>query len=123
LKRATDCNSFFLRHNDKQGIMSDKTTHPLLRLDALKPGTPHRIEHDGKGLLLCRVGDSVHAVDDTCTHEDVSLSLGALCEYRLRCPLHGSEFDIRTGQVLDEPAEQNLTVHPVAVVAGWVYLT
>jgi len=103
--------------------MNDKTTHPLIRLDALKPGHTHRVEHDGKGLLLCRVGDSVHAVDDTCTHDDVSLSLGALCKYRLRCPLHGSEFDIRTGQVLNEPAEQNLKVHSVAVVAGWVCLT
>lgn len=97
-------------------------THKLIRLDALTPDVPHRVEHDGQGILLCRVQGSVYAVHDTCTHEDISLSLGALCEYRLRCPLHGSEFDIRTGEVLSEPADENLATYPVDVRDGWVCL-
>jgi len=92
----------------------------LLPLDELLSGKIKRIVHQGKPFLLCRVQDAVYAVDDTCTHEDVSLSLGVLCEHRLRCPLHGSEFDIRTGKVLDEPADTDLSTHPVEVVDGWV---
>lgn len=94
--------------------------HRLLPLAELKVGIPCRVEHEGKGVLLCLVDDVVHAVHDTCTHEDISLSLGVLCEHRLRCPLHGSQFDIRTGKVLDEPAEIDLPVYDVAVVDGWV---
>ncbi len=97
-------------------------THKLIQLDALKPNVPQRFDVDGKGILLCRVQDSVHAVQDMCTHEDVSLSLGVLCEHRLRCPLHGSEFDIRTGQVLDEPADENLKTYDVSIENGWVLL-
>ncbi len=94
--------------------------HRLLPLAELKAGIPCRVEHEGKGVLLCLVDDVVHAVHDTCTHEDISLSLGVLCEHRLRCPLHGSQFDIRTGKVLDEPAEIDLPVYDVEVVDGWV---
>ena len=97
-------------------------TQRLLPLQELKTGIPHRVEHAGCGILLCRVDDTVYAVHDTCTHEDISLSLGVLCEHRLRCPLHGSEFDIRTGKVLDEPAETDLPTYPVTIEDGWICL-
>lgn len=96
--------------------------HKLIALDELLSGKPRRIEHEGNSILLCRVADDVHAVDDLCTHEDISLSLGVLCEHRLRCPLHGSEFDVRTGEVLNEPADIDLATYPVEVVDGWVCL-
>jgi nitrite reductase/ring-hydroxylating ferredoxin subunit len=102
--------------------MKNPQIHKLIQFDLLKPGVLQRVEHKGHGVLVCLVEDTVYAVHDTCTHEDISLSLGALCEHRLRCPLHGSEFDIRTGQVLDEPAEENLPTYPVFVEDGWVCL-
>lgn len=102
--------------------MKNPQTHKLIQFDQLKPGVLQRVEHKGHGVLVCLVEDTVYAVHDTCTHEDISLSLGALCEHRLRCPLHGSEFDIRTGRVLDEPAEENLPTYPVFVDDGWVCL-
>ncbi len=92
----------------------------LVAFTELKPGVPYRVQHNGTGILLCLVEGVVHAVHDICTHEDISLSLGVLCEHRLRCPLHGSQFDIRTGKVLDEPAEIDLRTFDVAVVDGWV---
>ena len=94
----------------------------LIPLAELSSGKPRRIELDSKTVLLCRVNDQVYAVDDQCPHEDISLSLGVMCEYRLRCPLHGSEFDVRTGKVLSEPAESDLETYPVEVEDGWVCL-
>ncbi|MFK7859863.1 MAG: non-heme iron oxygenase ferredoxin subunit [Granulosicoccus sp.] len=94
----------------------------LVPLDTIKNGKTRRIEHHGNAILLCRVDETVFAVDDMCTHEDISLSLGVLCKHRLRCPLHGSEFDIRTGKVLNEPADTDLITYPVKVVDGWVCL-
>jgi nitrite reductase/ring-hydroxylating ferredoxin subunit len=102
--------------------MNNTQTHQLIQFDLLKPGVFLRVEHKGQGVLVCLADGTVYAVNDTCTHEDISLSLGALCEHRLRCPLHGSEFDIRTGEVLDEPAEENLPTYPVFVKDGWVCL-
>lgn len=95
----------------------------IIEASAVAEGKTLRILHDGQALLLCRVDDAVYATDDLCTHDDVSLSLGSLCEHRLRCPLHGSEFDVRSGAVLNEPAEQNLRTWPVTVVDGWICLS
>lgn len=97
--------------------------HKIIKIEDLRDGVPKRVEIDGQGVLLCRINESVHAVQDMCTHEDVSLSLGVLCEHRLRCPLHGSEFDVRTGQVLDEPADENLKTFPTRVENGWVFVS
>lgn len=102
--------------------MSNVSTHRLIPLDDLKPGKPQRVELGPQAILLCLVDGDVHAVQDLCTHEDISLSLGVLCEHRLRCPLHGSEFDVRNGQVLTDPADEDLTTFPVTVVDGWVCL-
>ncbi len=73
-------------------------------------------------VLLCRVEGQVHALADTCPHEAISLSLGSLCGHRLRCPLHGSEFDVRTGEVLSEPCEENLQRFEVDLRDNWLYL-
>ena len=94
--------------------------HRLFALDELADGAMRRCEVEGRAILVCRVGDAVHALDDTCTHDDVSLSLGALEGCRLRCPLHGSEFDVATGRVLSEPAEVDLVRHETRVEGGEV---
>lgn len=104
-------------------MQNTKKSHRLIELSRLTQGIPTRVELDGEGVLLCRISDQVFAVSDTCPHEDISLSLGALCEYRLRCPLHGSQFDVRTGKVLDEPAEQDLRTYPVHHEDGWICIT
>ena len=91
------------------------TEHRLFPAAELADGAMRRCEVEGRTILVCRVGDEVHAVDDTCTHDDVSLSLGALEGCRLRCPLHGSEFDVRTGRALTEPAEVDLARHAARV--------
>jgi 3-phenylpropionate/trans-cinnamate dioxygenase ferredoxin subunit len=58
----------------------------------------------------------VHAVDDRCTHLGVSLSRGGPAkEGRLACWLHGSRFDLRTGQALEPPATTALPVHDVLI--------
>lgn len=91
-------------------------------LHALADGSLTRVVHHGIPILLARVGGDVHAVADTCSHEDVSLSLGSLCGYRLRCPLHGSEFDVRTGAALSAPAETPLQTWPVETDGRRVWL-
>jgi len=81
----------------------------------LHPGTMRRIELEGRRILLANVAGRICAVDDTCTHEDASLSSGVLDGEWVRCPLHGSRFNVCTGQALEEPAEENLRSYPVRV--------
>lgn len=58
------------------------------------------------------------AFDNSCTHEDCPLADGELEGERIVCYCHGSEFDVRTGEVLEGPAEDPLTVYPTRVESG-----
>lgn len=84
----------------------------------LAPGTMKRVDLGSRRILLVNVAGRVCAVDDTCTHEDASLSTGVLRGELVKCPLHGSRFNVCTGKVLEEPAEADLRNYPVRLEGG-----
>ncbi len=88
----------------------------------LRPGTMKRIDIGGRRLLLANVEGRLCAVDDTCTHEEASLSTGVLKGRLVKCPLHGSRFDVCTGAALEEPAQENLRTYPVREEDGRVFV-
>jgi len=88
----------------------------LASLAALKISRLQRADCNGRSLCLAYVDGRVFAVDDMCTHEDASLSKGSLHGACVKCPLHGSRFDLNTGEALDEPAEQKLNTYAVRIV-------
>jgi len=51
----------------------------------LKPGSMKRIELNGLCILIANINGALYAVQDTCTHEDASLSQGALEGDCVRC--------------------------------------
>ena len=88
------------------------------RLDDLPPGSMRRVDTASKRVLIANVAGTPLAVADTCTHEDASLSMGALHGETVRCPLHGSRFCLRNGRAMDEPAEVDLACFAVRVALG-----
>ncbi len=88
------------------------------RLDDLPPGSMRRIDDASQRVLIANVAGTPLAVADTCTHEDASLSMGALDGETVRCPLHGSRFCLRDGRAMDEPAEVDLACFAVRVALG-----
>ena len=88
----------------------------------LPAGTMRRVTIRGHDVLIANAGGTVLATDDTCTHEDASLSGGVLAGTIVRCPLHGATFDLRDGAPLDEPAEEPLRRHEVKVEDGAIYV-
>jgi 3-phenylpropionate/trans-cinnamate dioxygenase ferredoxin subunit len=55
---------------------------------------------------LYRVGDEVYALGDICTHEEAYLTEGEFDtdDMEVECPLHGSRFNVMTGEVRILPA-------------------
>ncbi len=82
---------------------------------AIRPGTMLRVDLDGSRILIANVDGSYYAVDDTCSHEDASLATGSLKGEFVKCPLHGSRFNVRSGEVMEEPAQENLRTYAVRV--------
>jgi nitrite reductase/ring-hydroxylating ferredoxin subunit len=73
----------------------------------------------GVEVALARLADgSWSAFDNSCPHEECPLAEGDLEGDRLVCYCHGSTFDVRTGAVLEGPAEDPLTMFEARVVDG-----
>lgn len=85
---------------------------------------PVRFEPEGD-VPICVVlaeDGNVYAIDDTCTHQDASLSAGWVEDCRIECPLHSSSFDLRTGEVDALPATKPVRTHAVEIRDGMVYV-
>jgi nitrite reductase/ring-hydroxylating ferredoxin subunit len=73
----------------------------------------------GREIALARLDDgSWAAFDNDCTHEECPLSDGDLQGTRITCYCHSSVFDVRTGDVLDGPADEPIAVYPVRIEDG-----
>lgn len=64
----------------------------------------------------------VHAIGDTCTHGEVSLSEGFVDGDTLECWAHGSAFSLRTGQALNLPAYEPVPVYQVVITGDDVII-
>lgn len=91
-------------------------------IDEVPPGTARRIEVDGQKIAVVNVNGTLYAVDDTCTHEEESLSAGPVVGEIIVCPKHGSRFHIPTGRVLSLPAVRPLNTYAVKVEGDDVLL-
>ncbi|MEJ2143020.1 MAG: non-heme iron oxygenase ferredoxin subunit [Gammaproteobacteria bacterium] len=101
--------------------MSDNFT-AVARLDALKTGKMLRVTVDGQNILLANVDGEIYAVEDMCSHEDASLYNGALKGRCVECPLHGSHFDLKTGEPQQEPATEAIKTFNVKIADQQIWL-
>ena len=73
-------------------------------------------------IVLARDENGYVAFDDRCTHRGGSLAGGAMICGTVQCPWHGSQFDVRTGEVKAGPAEEPIAAHRVEEREGKVWL-
>ena len=93
--------------------------------DDLDPGEARRFDVDGHPIALVRIGDEFHAVGDTCSHADFSLSEGIIDadECTIECWKHGSAFNLCTGEPESLPATRPVPVYAVTVDGDDVLVT
>ncbi|MCD2188169.1 MULTISPECIES: bifunctional 3-phenylpropionate/cinnamic acid dioxygenase ferredoxin subunit [Actinomycetospora] len=73
-------------------------------------------------IAVFHVEGEFFAIDDTCTHQDASLSDGFLEGCAVECPLHAACFDLRTGRPDGPPAKKPVRTHAVSVADGQVWV-
>jgi 3-phenylpropionate/trans-cinnamate dioxygenase ferredoxin subunit len=86
-----------------------------------EPGT-FAVQLNGIPLVIIRAEGEVYALQEFCTHEDVSLADGEVYDHTVECWLHGSCFDLRTGKPTGPPASKPLATYPVRIDGGDVYV-
>jgi 3-phenylpropionate/trans-cinnamate dioxygenase ferredoxin component len=79
-------------------------------------------EANGVPLVIARSEGEVFALDEFCTHEEVSLADGEVYDHTVECWLHGSCFDLRTGKPTGPPASKPLSTYPVTIDGDDVYV-
>ena len=103
------------------------TAHLIGRLTDFEPGSARRIEIPGHddAIAVVRIGDTIYAIGDRCSHANVSLADGTVWtdECELECPKHGSTFSLTTGEPQSFPATRRVPVHRIDVRGDDVFLT
>jgi 3-phenylpropionate/trans-cinnamate dioxygenase ferredoxin component len=77
---------------------------PAMKVSDIAEGSIATVDLNGTHILLSKIGGDVSAVSGVCTHEDTDLGLGFVIEDRIVCPLHLSQFELKTGQAVNPPA-------------------
>ena len=91
-------------------------------LSELDDKKPLAVEAGDVAVVLVREGDQVHALRDECSHASLSLSEGEVTRKGIECWLHGSCFDLRTGQPSSPPATEPVDVYAVRIDGDDVYV-
>ena len=87
-------------------------------------GTAISAEVDGTQVAVVHADDgNFYAVYDECSHAEVPLSEGEIDGCTLECWLHGSRFDLLTGEPTGLPATEPVPVYPVEIRDGDIYLS
>jgi 3-phenylpropionate/trans-cinnamate dioxygenase ferredoxin subunit len=89
--------------------------------DELEDGQMKALQLDGRRLLLVRAAGRHYLIDEMCSHEDYSLALGCIKGTRIKCSLHGSWFDLDSGEPLDEPADTPIRTYPARIEDGRIW--
>ena len=108
--------------------------HAVARLGEIAPSTSKVFKVNGREIALFNVKGEYFAVLNRCPHEGAPMALGRLTclvessrpgHYEvsrkgemLRCPWHGWEFDIRTGQSYCDPRRLRVRAYDVEIVPG-----
>jgi 3-phenylpropionate/trans-cinnamate dioxygenase ferredoxin component len=89
---------------------------PLCKLSGLPAdGKVAGFEVDGTPIALVATEGDYFAIRDECSHAAVALSEGEVDGFTIECWLHGSCFDLRTGEPTNLPATEPVPVYPVKI--------
>jgi 3-phenylpropionate/trans-cinnamate dioxygenase ferredoxin subunit len=110
------------------------TKHVVATVAEIPPGRRKLVEVAGRSIGVFNVAGEFFALRNTCPHQGGPLCQGLTGslvlaarpgEYSLsrpgemlRCPWHGWEFDMRTGQSWFDPERTRVRNYPVTVASG-----
>ena len=95
----------------------------VAKVGELASGDMTLVEANGEMIVLLNVGGDLYAINDECTHASCSLSDGSLEDDTIECPCHGSQFNVKTGDVQVGPAYEPAPTYPVQVEGDTVYVS
>lgn len=88
----------------------------ICSLDDLKPGNALRVKINDHAIAIIRTpAGEVKALDDKCSHGEISLSEGFVDNETIECWAHGAKFDLNTGKPLSLPAYEPVATYEILI--------
>jgi 3-phenylpropionate/trans-cinnamate dioxygenase ferredoxin subunit len=95
----------------------------ICALDDLKPGKALRVVISEHPIALVRSKEGeVFALDDKCSHGEISLSEGFVDNNSIECWAHGAKFELATGKPLSLPAYEPVSTYEVIIENNDIYI-
>lgn len=80
-------------------------------------GEAKEFEVGGKTICVANVNGTITAIENVCLHMGGPLGQGFVDGGKIVCPWHGWEYDLKTGELSDDP-QSKLSVYPIKVENG-----
>ena len=94
----------------------------LINVNDIKNDDMLQVSINGENYLVAKINDRFFVTSDMCTHEDAGLTMGCLKGTTVKCPLHGSYFDLTSGLALNEPAEDPISIYKTIIENNHLYI-
>ncbi len=107
----------------EQYINEDSGRFEVCDANELQPDQMKLIHAKHKRIVVARTEQGYVAFEDRCTHKGGSLAGGAMICGTVQCPWHGTQFDVKTGEVKAGPGKEKIKTYEVAEDQGKVYLS
>jgi 3-phenylpropionate/trans-cinnamate dioxygenase ferredoxin subunit len=92
-------------------------------VDDIKKGKAIRVKLGDEAIaIVCTPSGEVKAINDKCSHGEVSLSEGFVDDTTIECWAHGAKFSLETGDALTLPAFEPVSVYPIIIEDNTIYL-
>jgi nitrite reductase/ring-hydroxylating ferredoxin subunit len=108
--------------------------HVIGRLQDFGPGSKHRVHVGSRAIAVFNAGGRLYALRDVCPHQGAPLSSGVVlgqvsadapgeyvynpdCRF-VRCPWHGWEYNLETGESSYDPKHDRVRAYEVSVEHG-----
>ncbi|XP_050934425.1 apoptosis-inducing factor 3, partial [Lates calcarifer] len=102
---------------------SEELTAVVCLESDLQDGQMMEVEVGHRSVLLTRTEGKISAIGNQCTHYGAPLSKGVISGHRVRCPWHGSCFNVHTGDLEECPGMDCLPRHKVKIQNSKVYVS
>ena len=91
------------------------------RADEIAEGEAKAFPVNGQEIAVSRDSGALYAFSDICTHRHCNLAMGGEIDgTTIECECHGSQFDMKTGAVVNPPATEPLETYEAREVDGQI---
>ncbi|XP_007563148.1 apoptosis inducing factor mitochondria associated 4 [Poecilia latipinna] len=112
-----------MNQGEEQSEKQEELTILVCQESDLHDGQMKAVTVEDQKVLLVRTKGQYSAVGGRCTHYNAPLIMGTLVGDRVRCPIHGACFNVKTGDIEDYPGLDCLPTYKVKVQDGNVYVS